>query len=176
MIIDFGQTKEKKLGRLSYGLELKSFENPPKNVLIIQKVYLHPVFKNAYDILKLLTLICFCTSNIKNRSLFSSLIANRQLRCKEDCPRLDRESGKGVDWKWGRRERERERTSSQLKDPTIEPLVCACHVTHFPPFTDLKAAVCIVMSKQPGTNNIEGGDWWLSPEGGGHQAIKCERN
>lgn len=77
--------------------------------------------------------------------------------------------GKGADWKWGRGGRASEQALNWM-DTTIEPLVCACHATHFPPFTDLRAAVCIVMSEQPRTNNGGGG----LPEGGGHQAKRCE--
>lgn len=94
---------------------------------------------------KLLMLTCFCTSN-------SSLCLVWLQTGSRDVKRIGTgwtARGKGV--QWGRREREREQATNWT-DATIEPIVCACHATHFPPFTDLRAAVCIVMSEQPGTN------------------------
>lgn len=52
----------------------------------------------------------------------------------------------------GAGERESEQALNSM-GATIEPLVCTCHATHIPPFTDLRAAVCIVMSEQPRTNH-----------------------
>lgn len=101
---------------------------------------------------KLLTLTCFCTSNIGNSSLCLVWLQTGS----RDVNRIG--TGWTARWKgveWGRREREREQASNWT-DATIEPIVCACHATHFPPFTDLRAAVCIVMSEQPGTNNVGG--------------------
>lgn len=42
-----------------------------------------------------------------------------------------------------------------LTENTAEPLVRACHTTHFSPCSDL--TVCIVMAEPPGTTNSEGG-------------------
>lgn len=97
---------------------------------------------------KLLTLTCFCTSNIRNSSLCLVWLQTGS----RDVKRIGTgwtARGKGVECSRGEREREQ---APNWTDATIEPIVCACHATHFPPFTDLRAAVCIVMSEQPGTN------------------------
>lgn len=42
-------------------------------------------------------------------------------------------------------------------DATKEPLVTACHITHFSASSELTDTVCIVMAELPGTTNLENG-------------------
>lgn len=113
---------------------------------------------------KLLMLTCFCTKQFT----LSSLTANRQPRCEEDWHRLDSERERcGVG-----QEREGERTSYQLNgcNNRAHSLCMPCHP--LPSFHWSQS--CSVHCNVRTAWNQRGGAWWPSPEGGGHQAIKCE--